>query len=671
MACLLDNTAGSCGNACDLHEESLKFSSDKGAIYKQWASSYDGDVANQEYHGPQVVANKAAELLFATGHQQCKVLDAGCGTGLAGVALSALLSKNGVSAAIDGCDISPDMLAVAEETGSYSKLWPADLNRPLEDIDSDLYDAILIVGTFTHGHVRPDPALPELVRMLRPGGTLLATIRNDFYKDQDFESTIQKLKLSDHRVEHIEFQYLRGVVAKLVMVTKSGSGLDNTAGSCGNACDLHEESLKFSSDKEAIYKQWASSYDDDVASQNYQGPQVVASKAAELLLATGQQQCKVLDAGCGTGLAGVALSALLSNNSVTTVIDGCDISPDMLAVAEETGSYDKLWPADLNCPLRNVESDLYDAILIVGTFTHGHVRPDPALPELVRVLRPGGTLLATIRNDFYKDQDFESTIQQLELSDHHVEHIKFQYLTGVVAKLVMVTKSGSGLNNTAGSDGNACDLHEESLKFSSDKEAIYKQWASSYDDDVAGQDYQGPQVVASKTAELLLATGQQQCKVLDAGCGTGLAGVALNVLLSKNGVATTIDGCDISPDMLAVAKETGSYDKLWPVDLNRPLEDIESNLYDAILIVGTFTHGHVRPDPALPELVRVLRPGGTLLATIRNDFYKDQDFESTIQQLKLSDHRVEHIDFQYLKGVVAKLVMVTKGSLTRAACAGA
>jgi len=192
-----------------------------------------------------------------------------------------------------------------------------------------------------------------------------------------------------------------------------------------------------------IYKQWASGYDIDVASQNYQGPQVVAAKAAELLVATGNKHCKILDAGCGTGLAGVALSHILSKNGLTAEIDGCDISKDMLAVAGETQCFAKLWHADLNCPLANVPSDTYEAILIVGTFTHGHVRADPALPELVRVLQPGGKLLATVRNDFYADQDFESTMQKLKEEENLVEFSEFQYLTGVVAKLVTVTKKAA------------------------------------------------------------------------------------------------------------------------------------------------------------------------------------------------------------------------------------
>jgi predicted TPR repeat methyltransferase len=53
-------------------------------------------------------------------------------------------------------------------------------------------------------------------------------------------------------------------------------------------------------------------------------------------------QAAVLDVGCGTGLAGEALAAL-----GFAVVDGLDISPEMMAVAMARGAYRQCLQADL------------------------------------------------------------------------------------------------------------------------------------------------------------------------------------------------------------------------------------------------------------------------------------------------------------------------------------
>ena len=55
------------------------------------------------------------------------------------------------------------MLERARATGAYRSLEPADLTRPLPT-PADAYDAVVCVGTLTHGHVGPE-ALAEFVRI--------------------------------------------------------------------------------------------------------------------------------------------------------------------------------------------------------------------------------------------------------------------------------------------------------------------------------------------------------------------------------------------------------------------------------------------------------------------------------------------------------------------------
>jgi ubiquinone/menaquinone biosynthesis C-methylase UbiE len=59
---------------------------------------------------------------------------------------------------------------------------------------------------------------------------------------------------------------------------------------------------------------------------------------------------------------------------------------------------------------RNDES--YDAVISSGTFTHGHVGPEP-LDEIFRILKPGGILACTIHQDLWTSMGFEEKLAAL------------------------------------------------------------------------------------------------------------------------------------------------------------------------------------------------------------------------------------------------------------------
>ena len=82
--------------------------------------------------------------------------------------------------------------------------------------------------------------------------------------------------------------------------------------------------------------------------------------------------------------------------------------------------------------------------------------------------------------------------------------------------------------------------------------ALYAEWASTYDADVFGElGFTG----SARIAELLVSVlPDPTLPVIDLGCGTGAVGQRLAQL----GV-TTVDGVDLSPEMLAVAANTGAY----------------------------------------------------------------------------------------------------------------
>lgn len=157
-----------------------------------------------------------------------------------------------------------------------------------------------------------------------------------------------------------------------------------------------------------------------------------------------------------------------------------------------------------------------------------------------------------------------------------------------------------------------------------DARALYDEWAQAYDDDLAdeAQGYVGPGLAADTLVRVAGTAGT----VLDAGCGTGLVGTAL----AERGV-TVVDGVDVSPGMLARADATGAYRRLQPVDLTRPLAT-PADAYDAVVCVGTLTHGHVGPE-VLAEFARVVRPGGYVVATVLDDIWTSGGYEAEVDRL--------------------------------------
>lgn len=153
--------------------------------YKDWAGDYDRDTVGR--FGYVAHKNAADVLCAALPDGPARILDAGCGTGLVA---EELVQKG--HADLDALDFSAEMLAEAEKKGLYKRLMQADMSKPLP-IDTNAYDAVICVGTFTYGHV--DPAgLDELIRITRPGGLICFTVREGAYEDHDYRPRMVELE---------------------------------------------------------------------------------------------------------------------------------------------------------------------------------------------------------------------------------------------------------------------------------------------------------------------------------------------------------------------------------------------------------------------------------------------------------------------------------------------
>ncbi|MBL8584748.1 MAG: class I SAM-dependent methyltransferase [Rhizobiaceae bacterium] len=153
------------------------------AAYSDWSSEYDAETAALGYCLPFVIAAWLARYVPAGAGP---ILDAGCGTGLSGPYLRALGYQ-----AIDGLDFSAEMLAHARRRGAYRDLVGAALGGPLP-LPDDSYAAFFSTGVFTEGHA-PANSLDELVRLVRPGGHAVFTVRDVVFETGGFASQIEAL----------------------------------------------------------------------------------------------------------------------------------------------------------------------------------------------------------------------------------------------------------------------------------------------------------------------------------------------------------------------------------------------------------------------------------------------------------------------------------------------
>ncbi len=151
---------------------------------------------------------------------------------------------------------------------------------------------------------------------------------------------------------------------------------------------------------------------------------------------------------------------------------------------------------------------------------------------------------------------------------------------------------------------------------------VYDDWATKYDDDLREMEYVAPQEATVILTQLL---PTKNSLILDGGCGTGLIGQ----LLQQEGF-THLHGCDYSPEMLAEAEKTRLYHWLGVVDMTQTFP-LENATYDASLCVGVL--GPRLPShPMIPELIRVVKPKGLMLAVIREQWYADR-LRPTIEQV--------------------------------------
>ncbi len=145
------------------------------------------------------------------------------------------------------------------------------------------------------------------------------------------------------------------------------------------------------------YNQWAKDYDTDLDEGfGWLGPQ----RAAEFFARHVPKVARILDAGTGTGLVGELLTRRSYNN-----LTAMDLSSGMLEEARKKNAYREFHQMVMGEPL-NFATDSFGAVISVGVLTVGHA-PASSLDELIRITKPGGHIVFSLRPDVYRDSGFK------------------------------------------------------------------------------------------------------------------------------------------------------------------------------------------------------------------------------------------------------------------------
>ena len=146
--------------------------------------------------------------------------------------------------------------------------------------------------------------------------------------------------------------------------------------------------------------------------------------------------------------------------------------------------------------------------------------------------------------------------------------------------------------------------------------AVYRDWAKDYDSDVEGRH----SVTPARVAAALVPHVTPGTPILDFGCGTGVSGHAL--ISAGFG---PLHGCDVTAEMLDVARTKNLYEKLWVAEPGAPLPAP----YPVITAIGVVSLGAAPPE-TLDLLVDGLAPSGLLALSFNQPTVEDGSYDAAL-----------------------------------------
>ena len=154
---------------------------------------------------------------------------------------------------------------------------------------------------------------------------------------------------------------------------------------------------------------------------------------------------------------------------------------------------------------------------------------------------------------------------------------------------------------------------------------LYDEWAQSYENDLVNKlGYSAHRIAAEA---LTNSVEDRNATIMDIGCGTGLVGLEL----ARHGFST-VDGLDISPEMISHARTKSIYRDLLIGDMNVRTA-VPDAAYDAIICAGSFAPGHLGPGSHL-EFIRIVKPGGIMVIFMNGVHFEIDRYEAHITALE-------------------------------------
>jgi len=286
-----------------------------------------------------------------------------------------------------------------------------------------------------------------------------------------------------------------------------------------------------------------------------------------------------------------------------------------------------------------LREETYDVVITAGGFAADAINPLD-ITEMLRILKPEGHLLWTMKT--VRDEgtpafsSFDANLNGLQRAGRCKVIKRKQFVdpdTNSVGVFYLVQRLVGSLPDYVN-----MEVPTELKKQISDilvdnsdplnRVKFYDDWCDKYDEDlVIVGNYTGH----IKCVEAFVKLGlNRNIAILDLAAGTGLLGSEVG----KHGY-DNVDGLDSSLGMLGQARKQSIY-RDYIVAMVDGLGSIPINdeTYDVVMSSNGFAPGQIYPT-AIPEILRVMRPGGYLLWTMREGYQqKSQKFALLDAEIK-------------------------------------